>query len=119
MKKHWEQHTELEKQALSLASLILSYSPQSAFANLYPDVYAMFYARARAVMLDVGIVPDENIRCWFWQLDTYTSGRNNDKHLKRARQETSPRLNIGLNVWEHPVDGHRLSDAEFVHLWRN
>jgi hypothetical protein len=113
------EHTPLEERALFMAQLILSYSPESLWANQSPTMYAMMYNEAYKVMKAVGIEPEVNIRCWFWQLDEYVTGRNHKKYLREVRMKSAPRLHLGLVHWLHPDRDERLSDAEFVQLWRN
>lgn len=112
--------TKLELEGLSLAELIVSYSPETLFANETPTMYGMLFASARRVMEACGITPHENIRCWFWQIQLKRHDGNDkkaDKMIEQYSQMRSPHLNK-FHSWEYPV-GIRLSDNDFRRLFPN
>ena len=110
--------TNLEAKALQAASLITSYSPNSKWANDSPAMYAIFMSQARDIMKAAGIEPEENIRCWFWQIDTAITGRKNTRNLKREHLKASPRLSSGMHHFLND-NGEMMSDDEFRILFPN
>lgn len=112
--------TRLELKGLNLAELIVSYSPESQFANETPTMYGMLFASARLVMEAYGIVPHENIRCWFWQIQLKRKDGDDkkaEKMIEQYSQMRSPHLNR-FHSWEYPI-GIRLSDKDFRRLFPN
>lgn len=111
--------TDLETAGLLLAELIVSYSPETQFANETPTMYGMLFAQARRVMEAYGITPHENVRCWFWQIQ---ERRDRDKaKCRRMIEDYAKRRSPILNKfhrWEYPA-GHELSDNEFRALFPN
>lgn len=108
----------IEGESLALVALILSYSPESAFANQSPTMYGMLFCGAKRVLEACGIVPDENIRCWFWQLDAFRNGQKVTYPKSMKGLYDTPWLNTEMQHWETP-DGRRISDSEFRMRWRN
>ena len=110
-----EQLTDLERQALNVAALITSYSPDSAWANQSPSHYALFLHSAYFVMFEAGITPDENIRCWFWQIDELLTGDDNSEKIAQERLKPSPKFEGGL--FRNP-DGTPMSNQQFITRYR-
>lgn len=102
--------TDLETNALATAGLITSYSPTSAWATQSPSHYALFLHHALHTMLAAGIVPEDNINCWFWQIDSKLKGCDNSERIAEYRKLPAPKFSGGLFRND---DGSAMSDYEF------
>jgi hypothetical protein len=116
-----KESTPLEREALKMAELITSYSPESAWANESPLQYALFMSYARRAMVEAGIEPDANLRCWFWQIQLHLhSGADGAQiQVEKARLKPAPELKNGVGLWVLPGSTEVLSEDEFRRLYPN